>query len=176
MKNKTIEKIFNRLTPEKREELKQKRLDHKQSLSAEFQFGYYVGEYIVNNYLPTLSTDHITSKNVIQISKEDTEEYNKLFEAWRNATEYGKDPNTINAEEKWNKHITNIHKLKNKYLPNPLKCFIPILNIQNETEFKQGLINSLWNCDICSYNIDPENIKIYDDENFHFTIIEFKLI
>ena len=42
-------------------------------------------------------------------------------------------------------------------------------------EFKKGLSYSLWDCDICSYNIEPENIKIYDDEEVRFTIVELKL-
>jgi hypothetical protein len=52
---------------------------------------------------------------------------------------------------------------------------LDLLNIKNENEFKDGLKFALWDCDMCSYNIEPENIKIYDDEDMYFTIIEFVL-
>jgi hypothetical protein len=50
-----------------------------------------------------------------------------------------------------------------------------LLNVQNMDEFKKGLKFALWDCDMCSYNIEPENIKIYDDEQSMFTIIELQL-
>jgi hypothetical protein len=65
--------------------------------------------------------------------------------------------------------------LEKKYLPNPLICHLDLLNIKNENEFKDGLKFALWDCDMCSYNIEPENIKIYDEEDMYFTIIEFVL-
>jgi hypothetical protein len=42
-------------------------------------------------------------------------------------------------------------------------------------QFKEGIRTSLWDCDMCAYNIDIDNIKIYDDEDIRFTIIEFTL-
>jgi hypothetical protein len=50
-----------------------------------------------------------------------------------------------------------------------------VLNINDMKQFKEGIRTSLWDCDMCSYNIDIENIKIYDDEDIRFTIIEFTL-
>jgi hypothetical protein len=41
-------------------------------------------------------------------------------------------------------------------------------------KFKEGLRSSLWNCDMCSYNIDEENIKIYNDLELGFTHIKFQ--
>jgi type II restriction/modification system DNA methylase subunit YeeA len=41
-------------------------------------------------------------------------------------------------------------------------------------EFKQGLITSLWDCDHCNYSLDPEDIEIYDEDDY-FTIIKLKL-
>ena len=62
-----------------------------------------------------------------------------------------------------------------KYLPNPLQCYLSSLNITNMEEFKDGLMTSLWDSDVCNYNIDPDNIKIYDDDDMYFTIIELQL-
>ena len=50
-----------------------------------------------------------------------------------------------------------------------------LMNIRDEKDFKDGLIHSLWNCDMCTYSLKPEDIKIYDDEDLWFTIIEFIL-
>ena len=49
--------------------------------------------------------------------------------------------------------------LEKKYLPDPLVCVLTLVKFNNELEFKEGLRDSLWNCDKCSYNIDIENIK-----------------
>jgi hypothetical protein len=175
MRSKKLAGVLNRLTPDEREEMRQERIEHKQSLTAEFQLGDYVGEHIVARFLPTLSTDKLQSRKVIQVSEEDTQKHNELDEAWWNTTEYGETPNAADKEERWKQLLANQRMLEKKYLPNPLKCHLPILNIQNELEFKQGLKASLWDCDMCSYNIDAENIKIYDDEDSYFTVIEFKL-
>jgi hypothetical protein len=65
--------------------------------------------------------------------------------------------------------------LEKKYLPNPLVCYVGTLNIQDMDDFKKGLIQTLWDCDTCSYNLEKDNIKIYNDEGYYSTIIEFKL-
>ena len=75
-------KIFNDLlesiTPEMEKNWKQRRIETKNSLTSEYQLGYYVGEYIVSRFLPTLSTDIIQSRRVINVSEEDTEENKRL--------------------------------------------------------------------------------------------------
>jgi hypothetical protein len=78
-------------------------------------------------------------------------------------------------KENWNLYHQHNKMLEKKYLPNPLKCHIDLLNVRDEKDFKDGLIHSLWNCDMCSYSLKPEDIKIYDDEDLWFTIIEFVL-
>lgn len=50
-------------------------------LTAEYQLGYYVGEYIYSRFLPTLSTlstDLLQTRNVIKVFEEDELE-NKRF-------------------------------------------------------------------------------------------------
>ncbi len=65
--------------------------------------------------------------------------------------------------------------LEKKYLPNSLECTLRLIKFNDEKEFKEGLRSSLWDCDMCSYNIEIENIKIENEMEFGYTIISFQL-
>jgi hypothetical protein len=166
-----------KITEEDLAKMKQKRADYKKSLTLEFQLGYYVGSKVVTHYLPTLSTDSLQSRNIIQVSPEDTAENKRLDSEWYDTTNYGKnkDENFANGNpEKWNLYYQHNKMLEKKYLPDPLVCHLRLLNVENWDEFKEGLIDYLWECDMCSYSLKAEDINIFDDEDY-FTIIKFKL-
>jgi hypothetical protein len=177
-RSKIMEDLLNSITPEEEDKWKQERIERKNKLTHNYQLGFYVGLEIVNSYLPTLSTDMLQTRNVIQVSGKDMLKNIRLNEEWFETTRNGgnwngKDEN--GDKEKWDLYHQHNKMLERKYLPNPLICRLSLLNIQNESEFKNGLRDTLWDCDLCSYNIEPENIKIYDDKNMYFTIIEFVL-
>lgn len=177
-RSRVFESILNSITPEEVEKMKQKRIEQKNKLTLEYQLGYYVGLEIVHRYLPTLSTDMLQTRNVIEVSEEDSLENERLDTEWYVTTRHGGKWNGVDEngdKEKWNLYHQHNKMLEKKYLPNPLKCHMDILNIQDMDEFKKGLRVALWDCDMCSYNIEPENIKIYDDEDVMFTIIELCL-
>jgi len=155
MMSEALKRLRERLTPEKIEELRNKRIKSIKSMSSEFQLGEYVGMYIVDQ-LPTLSTDLERSKNVIQVFEEDSTKLHEIEKKRDNWEEY-------NAFQKY---------LNKKYLPKKCECYVSALNILDEAEFKGGLTVSLWDSDICSYDLDPENINIRYDEACYFTIIE----
>ena len=162
-------RLLKKLTPEKLEKMKQNRIDKKNKLTTEWQFGFYVGEYIVNRFLPSISVEPGT-RTQIEVSEEESIEYVRIEKEWYD--KYQQD----DANEEWNEYQKYREVLKKKYLPNPLICHLSPLNIVDLEEFKKGLIWSLWDSDHCNYNLDPENIKIYDDDDeIYFTIIEFKL-
>jgi hypothetical protein len=170
--------LFKSITPEMEEKWKQDRVNYKKSLSTEYQLGYYVGLEIVHRYLPTLSTDMIQSRNVIEVSQIDSEENKRLEEEWFSTTKYGGegDGKSENGnKEKWDELYDHNKMLELKYLPHTLTCYMDVLNINDMKQFKEGIRTSLWDCDMCSYNIDIDNIKIYDDEDVRFTIMEFTL-
>jgi len=130
----------------------------------EFYLGVMVGEYIVTNFLPTLSTDMIKSSNVIEVDEEDTKEHDRLFELWRDERK-GDD----GYNDKWDGHLKNMYYLSGKYYPHVLKMRIPkfgIYLITDMEEFKTGISDVLWNCDICSYNIEHDKIEIKETEDF----------
>jgi hypothetical protein len=64
MKSKTFDDLLKSITPEMEEKWKQDRIKEVKSLTTEQQLGFYVGIYIVDRYLPTLSTDGLHSRNV----------------------------------------------------------------------------------------------------------------
>jgi hypothetical protein len=162
-------------------EYKQKQIEEHQKyldeISMDYQLGYYVGEYIVNRYLPTLSTDMIQSRNVIEVSEEDSIENNRLDREWYLTTKYQNDWNgeEDGDKEKWDLYHQHNKMLEQKYLPQKLECHLGLIKFNNEKEFKEGLHSSLWDCDMCSYNIDVENIKIEYEMEFGYTVITFQL-
>ena len=174
----SMQKLFDEI---KSPEYKQKRIDenykHLEELTIDYELGYFVGEHIVNRYLPTLSTDILQSNTVIKVSEEDSVENNRLDKEWYSTTRYQKnyDGENDGNKEKWELYKQHNKMLEQKYLPKKLDCHLRLLKINNEKEFKEGLRSSLWDCDMCSYNIEIENIKIENEMEMGFTIISFQL-
>jgi hypothetical protein len=69
MKSENFKSLFDDITPEWLEEQKIERIERKKELTAEYQLGYYVGREIINRFLPTLSTDMLLSRVVIQVTE-----------------------------------------------------------------------------------------------------------
>ena len=137
--------------------------------------GFYIGEDIVNRFLPTLSVDGNTRK-IHQVTYGESVEYKRLNELWfKEYQEFKYGHREKDATKEWNDYLTYRYKLKVKYLPHVLKCHIGRLNFTEEElpHIKTGLIHSLWDSDICEYSLKEENVKIYDER--YFTIIELKL-
>lgn len=174
----TLKRLTKELTSEKLEEMRQERINKIKKLTLEKQLGFYVGEDIVHRFLPTLSTDEIQSRNCIKVSEEDSCENKKLNDEWFSSTRYGDNWDGVGEngdKDMWEKYYNHNKMLELKYLPHKLVCHLPSLNVENIDEFKKGLIDSLWDCDMCSYSLKPENIKIYNDDDYYFTIFEFIL-
>jgi hypothetical protein len=174
-KRRIFSDLISSITEEDRQRWRNKRLEIKKELTATYQLGYYVGAEIYNRYLPTLSSDMLHSRIVIQISEEDSEENKRLEEEWSATTQYGNAPDTEKNKEHWALYHAHNKMLDGKYLPNPLVCHLAVLNVEDWEEFKSGLIHYLWDCDLCSYSLKPEDIEIYDDEDVYSTLIKFKL-
>jgi hypothetical protein len=165
-----MRKILCELTPEKRAEMVKRREDGIKSLTAEYQFGYYVGEYIFFRFLPTISIDSIHTLRVIPVLPEEEVKFDELNNIW-----FDKGQKEENSDAEWEQLMAYRREIEEKYLPHELVCHLDPLNITNEAEFKAGLRSSLWNCDICHYSIESEDITIEMDVDFYFTIIKLKL-
>ena len=53
------------------------------------QLGYYIGEYIVHRFLPTLSCDTLHSRNLIMVTGEEEDEHERLKKEWFSKTHAG---------------------------------------------------------------------------------------
>ena len=121
--------------------------------------GEYVGCMILYNYLPTLSIDCIKTNRIIKVDEKDEHEEFKLKDIWFNNK----------GENEWENYRDFYVSLLNKYLPKKLECIVIKINeIVNIYSLKEGIIDYLWNCDICSYKLTHDDIDI----NF----LEFKTI
>jgi len=132
--------------------------------TVEYQLGDYVGEYIFMKYLPTLSTDMLLTRNVITVSEEDTNQHDYLTEKWYKSK----------SQEDWKLLQDNDKILTEKYLPKELVCSVPKIDVDNMDEFLEGLIDNLWDCDICHYSLNRSDIIIENTYDW-FTEIKFKL-
>lgn len=164
--------FFKSLTPEKKEELRQKRINRIKQMSLEYQLGVFIGEYIVHKYLPTLSIDMCTSRNVISVTSEEQREYDELDRAWYDKVSSNRHlpDSSKSAPEEWDKLMKFRREMESKYLPKTLDCYIHSLNVENLKELKKGVIVSLWNCDMSHYKCSKtDDIEIILDENGYFT-------
>lgn len=144
--------------------------------TVEFQLGVMIGEYIINMYLPTLDTDMLKTRHVINVSDEDRINYEMLDKIWYEKTnKNGKEA----SKDDWNKLHDFTKKMEEKYLPHILECRVPLIQVENITELKAGIRESLWDCDACSYKIETDDDIIIEDEHianiFHESIIKLKL-
>jgi len=129
--------------------------------SLEYQIGFLIGELIVHQYLPTLSTDMLQSYHVIEVSKEDSAENKRLHDLW--SSSHWKLPKTEKQGEKeWVELRKHDIMLEKKYLPEKLECFVPPIHVENNIDLKEGIIDSLWDCDMCTYSLNPDDIEITD--------------
>lgn len=172
-------KLFE-ITDEDRAKIKQQRLEAKNKLTLEFQLGWFIGEQIVDKFLPTLSVDGLTTRTNISVTCAEGDEYRRLSDTWFNKRHSVKGSSDKEkdklSENEWKAYRAYHEMLIEKYLPKTLECFIHILNVPENklNELKQGISASLWNSDRSHYSTKIENIDIRDDENNFFTIITLK--
>jgi hypothetical protein len=164
-------KIFD-ITPEEREEIRNKRIKRIKDMTMEYQIGCYVGEQIFNKDLPCLDVDMIHTSRVINVTPEEFAEAKRLNDVWYNnhtdEPRGDKDPNWV--------ALRVYHKeLEDKYLPKVLVCHVDPINVVDMEEFKRGVRTALWDCDMCHYNIrENSDINVAYDEDYYFTIITLK--
>ena len=174
----TLKELMEEIkSPEYKQEQIDKNQKYLDEVTMDYQLGEYVGEYIVSHYLPTLSTDMLHTNKVINVSEEDTLENKRLDEEWFSTTRHNDNWDGVNDgnNEMWKLYLQHNKMLEKKYLPPVLECYFGLIKFNDELEFKKGIQESLWQCDMCSYNIDIENIKIKYEMEWGATIISFQL-
>jgi hypothetical protein len=169
-----------RFTDEERAEFKKKRIERKSKLTLAFQLGYYVGEQIVDRFLPTLSCDMLQTRKVISVTAGEGDECRRLNDVWfgkvmsfRGDDEAAKHKAT---EKEWNELRAYHEMLEDKYLKDTIECHFSLLNVDEKdmSDFKKGIGVSLWDCDCSHYSCSEEDIDVKDDEDAWFSIITLK--
>jgi len=141
-----------------------------------FQLGYYVGEYILHHFLPSLSIYDEQTRNVIQCTIGETEEYHRLDKIWFDSYEHNhlkRDSKYENKRPEWLELRAYANMLEKKHLPDILRCYLPRVTPTDMDVFLNGFIDSLWNSDVCNYSLDKKNIEFTQEE--YKTIINLKL-
>lgn len=169
MRSSIVQRILDELTPEKLEEMRLRRKAYVESMSAELQLGFFVGEYIVSNFLPSLSIDRPNDKKTVIVSNEDVAEYERI------ESKIPFTRNKLDSTTEWSEYIAFRKKLYEKYLPHVLECHIRPLNITNESEFKEGVKRALWDSDRCNYKCGVDDIIIEYDNQYDYTLVKLNL-
>lgn len=100
-----MKRIRRILSEEERAEFKRKMLEEKSKLTLAYQLGIYVGEQIVDKFLPTLSCDSLQTRNVISVTIGEGDECKRLSDVWfaKRMEFRGSDDDATKATvEEWN--------------------------------------------------------------------------
>jgi len=127
-----------------------------------------MGELMVDQ-LPRLSIDG----GKIQVTWGEAQEYKRLHDAWFELVGFKSEENKPLREvwvPLWNAQLTERYRLKEKYLPHIKKFYLPMVELD---DIKYGMQVSLWNSDICEYDIELDAIDIVNED--HFTVVSLKL-
>lgn len=177
MKSEILTDLLNSITEEDMKRWTQDRIKSHRSLTMDWMLGHFIGEEICRTTLPRLSTDALGRFSLgIKVSKEDTEEYNRLQQLFHDNY---KSNDYDSAKDEWIAYRTFAKTIEKKYLPNPFIARLGLFNVDaitNMKQFKNGFIEALWNDDFCHYNLDEENIKIYNAEDEGVGVIELVYI
>jgi hypothetical protein len=111
-----------------------------------YQLGMYVGEYVTKKYLPTLSTDALKTHTEIQVSEEDAERHEQVYDALKDAWDI-----KGSSKEAFNIYKALNDELATKYLSEKLECMVPKVYPTDMEKFKEGLYDQLWNTDLSHY-------------------------
>lgn len=165
MRSEVLKDILSGITEEDEKKWSEKRKTRHESLTVDYQLGYYIGELIYYRHLPTIEIDSIHTRKMIKMDPSEVEEFNRIDKIWFDT--YQKTKETESSKKEWDAVMAYRRKMEDKYLPKELSIHLPMLNVRNIKDFKDGLIVSLWNCDICHYSLDPEDITVGVDPDYY---------
>lgn len=133
------------------------------------QLGIYVGEYVITHYLQTLSTDYLKSNIVIKVSDEDANTWAELEKNYESISDEAEATKVFYENLAWYK------TMEKKYLPEKIGCMVPRIEPTDMIEFKEGLKEAIWDCDMSSYDLD-DNFFTQTHEYAWCSIINLKIM
>jgi len=128
-------------------------LCHMKKVSLNYQLGLYVGEYIIALHLPTLSTDMLLTRTIIEVSPEETAEWQSMDKQLEPYMWGSKRHDKEGYRKLFYENRKWYHKLEEKYLPETLKIMVPKVYPTNMKQFAKGIEIALWDCDRSHYKI-----------------------
>jgi hypothetical protein len=137
--------------------------------SLNYQLGEYVGEYILDHFLPSISVGHGYTRNIIQCTIGEADKHKRLEKAWHDLS----DSDRMIETKPWHEMLDFGRSLEDKYLPHTLRCFLNRVTPTDMDKFLDGVISTLWHSDVCCYCLDKESIEFKQDK--YHTIINLKL-
>lgn len=146
-----------------------------------YTLGLYLGEYIISEYLPTLSTDDIQTRNVIEVSHYEKVKHRELRDKWFSKTNYMAEKYNKETEKRaWIKLRTFDIKMEDKYLPKELNLILRNFRFSDYSEEEKkdivdGIIASLWDCDCCTYSLDKNDLIFITCDITNSTELKMKL-
>jgi hypothetical protein len=147
------------------------KLEDKTDLN--YQMGLLLGELILNKYLPTLSVDGLRTNNIINVSEEEQQQYEKMDNLWFNQT-FKKDKTEFEkfTDTKLFEEVKKFrYSLANKYLPKHLECIINTITPTNIDLLKVGVEDVLWDSDLSWYDTPKDNDLFFKpSEGWYCTI------
>lgn len=133
-----------------------------------YDLGYQVGEQIVRNFLYSLSTEGIQANNVIEVPKEESDEYKRLYNVWKSADKGETSSQAFDESRRYH------HELEQKYLPQIIEAQVNKVNPTKMNVFKGGIKDAIWDCDFSNYGLHEEWF-VQTSEYGWCTIIRLKL-
>jgi DNA-directed RNA polymerase subunit L len=133
------------------------------------QLGIYVGGYVITHYLQTLSTDYLKSNIVIKVSDEDTNTWAELEKIHESTIDEVESTKVFYENLAWYK------AMEKKYLPEKIECMVPRIEPTDMEEFKEGVKEAIWDCDMSSYDLD-EPFFVQTHEYAWCSIINLKIL
>ena len=111
-----------------------------------FQLGTMAGDYVVATQLPTLSTDMMQTKCVIEVSKELSDTWQEKDEKWFNTANRQHREKIFQENLKWYKE--NIEAV---YLEKEIVVRVSRIEPTDLEQFAKGFQLSLWDSDLSHY-------------------------
>ena len=137
-------------------------------IDKDYLIGYLIGELIWETVLPTISTDGVKSRKVIEVTEEESNLERTISDKW--FKEYNKkEVDKIKGEEYWKELQVLRRHLEDKYLPKEVS-YHTFVNIEVNEMVLKGMGQALWDCDGCHYSTDTKDITI--TKNDFFTTIK----
>ena len=130
-------------------------------MNLNYQLGLYVAGYIVSNHLPTLSTDSLKTRNIINVSPEETAIWEEMDAKWydlaMNDSDIESATKMFNENRKWYK------QLEEKYLKDTLRVPVPRVIPSNMRQFSKGIKEGLWDSHLSHYWIEKDFFEQTDE-------------